>query len=523
MVRVKTVVSLLAAMLFVVACGVRAGEASSTEIDQLKKDVADLKRKLNDQRVAPVSKGSVERAMEKYGPDANVTTKFGKLTIGGLLQVWYVQPQRDTRGLFTNNATGTIDSNSGQDNSTFRIRRSELRFTMEIHENITAVIMIDPAAEAASFPGYPDNQSQNGTVFKTVNNVSPEFDAANGPGLGSTNEIANVQSGAGTTPRLLEDAYIQYHGVIPHHDVQIGQFHPAVGEEGIRSSAELDFIERSMIGQINWVYDMGVSVHGKWWNDRFQYWLAAFDGAGNYFGSAGLPQNRADDNSSKDFNYRVLVRPLWEDECYGSLELGFSGIMGSHGKDGTPDPIATPVAGLNRRSVWASKMDPWLMYKAGGPVKGWWIRGEMLWMKDRMAPDSVMDLSAGGAAEAFAQDGPRPVSVNGGTVSTGYKIADSIFCDSAPSWMKPFEIAFRYERFQNVLVSDSGIGADAAGATATNVYYTTVATGGLNYYIRKNNAKIQLNGNYVREPSSVHYGFHGTNNSNIALNFQVAF
>ena len=130
------------------------------------------------------------------------------------------------------------------------MRRTELKFTMDIHENVTAVVMIDPAREAVSFPNITDNQG----LFKRRNNIAPEFDAANDP-PGSTTAVSNVQTGAGAVPRLLQDAYINYHGVIPHHDFTIGQFKPFLGEEGIRSSSQLDFVERSFLGQI------GVAIH----------------------------------------------------------------------------------------------------------------------------------------------------------------------------------------------------------------------------------------------------------------------
>ena len=386
---------------------------------------------------------------------------------------------------------------------------------MEIHENVAAVILIDPSREATSFGGYPDNQA--GYPFKQVNNVSPEFNAANGP-LGSTGQIAGVQTGSGGANRMLQLAYINYHGVVPHHDFQIGQFAPAVGEEAIRSSAQLDFIERSMVGQVNDTRDLGVSMHGKWIDERFQYWLGAFDGAGNYYGSVGQQQNRADDNDAKDLNFRVLFRPLWEHECMGSLELGFSGIMGKHGKQGNPDPIADPVNGLNRRSTWASKYAPWLSYKGTGPIKGLWLRAEGLWMKDRNAPDSIVDFNGGSAGgNPNLQDAPRPFSSMGWYAAAGYKISDSVFCQSAPAFLRAFEFAGRFERFQNVQV------ADLNDPNLTRVYYTTMTTAGINYYIRKNNAKIQLNYTTVEDPTSQIMGFHNVKNNVFAANFQVAF
>ncbi len=520
MVRIRTLASLFAAAMLVVTCAVRAGDVSSTEIDKLKKDVEDLRKQLNASKAAVPAKGAVERAMDKYGPDANVTTKLGKLTIGGLLQVWYTASRTDhTGGAFSGaNGGAVVDSNVGQQNNTFRVRRAELRFTMEIHENVTAVVMMDPATEASSFAGYPDNQG----LFKRVNNVAPETLAA-GTSVGSAAQLAALASGAGSTNKLLQDAYINYHGVIPHHDFQVGQFLPAVGEEGIRSSAELDFIERSLIGQVNNQRDLGVSAHGKWWDDRFQYWLGLFDGAGNFYGTDGVQKNRADTNSNKDFNYRLLVRPVWENETWGSLELGWSSQIGRHGNVNTRDLVTlADVAGagdnLLRTSTWATKYAPWVSYKPNGPVKGMWLRGEYLWMRDRNAPNSVIDLTDANA-NGLLQTNGTPFSSQGWYAAVGYKMSESRYCDSAPSWLKPFEFVARYERFQNIQIDNQ------AHLAATSVYYSDVMTGGINYYIRKHNAKIQLNVNSVTEPTDRAAGvnLHQVKNNSLALNFQVAF
>jgi len=400
---------------------------------------------------------------------------------------------------------------------------------------VTGVVMIDPAREATSFPNVSDNQATTNSIFKTQNQVSPEFDAANGPGLGNTSSIGGVQTGSGAVPRLLQDAYINYHGVVPHHDFQVGQYKAWMGEEGIRSSAQLDFAERSFLGQHvdNIGRDLGMTAHGTWWEDRFQYWVGFFDGAGNYFGTVstnsagGQQQNRADDNNDKDFNFRALVRPLWSSDCdwYGKLELGGSGRMGRHGENllAGRDPFAAPVNGLNREKTWASWYDAWLYYAPGGPVRGMWIRGEWAWIKDRNAPGTVVDLDGAGASSAagFQQTNAKPMSVWGGYGAVGYKMSDSRWCDSDCScgWLRNFEFVARLDLFQNVWV------ANAADPSVTDVYRTIVYTGGINYYIKGHDAKIQANFNAVRNPEgSVAHNFHqGVSNDSFVLNFQVAF
>jgi len=398
---------------------------------------------------------------------------------------------------------------------------------------VAGVAMIDPAREATSFPTVTDNQATTGSIFKTLNQVAPEFDAANGPGLGSTANISNVQTGAGAVPRILQDAYINYHGVIPHHDFQVGQFKAWMGEEGIRSSAQLDFAERSFIGQHtdNIGRDLGMTVHGTWWEDRFQYWGGFFDGAGNYFGTTSLnsaggqEQNRADDNNDKDINVRALVRPLWKSECWGSLELGGSGRAGRHGQNllAGRDPIASPVNGLDRERTWATWYDGWLYYAPGNVLRGMWIRGEFAWIKDRNPPGTVVDLDGNGASSAagFQQTNAKTMGVYGGYGAIGYKMADSRWSDcdcSCASWLKNFEFVARVDMFQNVWT------ANAADPGVTDTYRTIVYTGGINCYIKGQDAKIQLNYNSVENPEgSVAHHFHDVRNDSFVMNFQVAF
>jgi len=511
---------ILAALMLTVSTAVRAADEKA-EIDALKKDIEELRRKLNSSS-APAAKSSVDRALDsKYGPNSAVTTKTGRLNISGLVQVWYYSIQNDNRGLFDDPTINTIpDTNEASDNDSFRVRRTELKFTMDIHENITAVVMIDPAREATSFPNVHDNQSTS-SIYKRRANIAQEFDDANDV-PGSNAVVSGVQTGGGAVPRLLQDAYINYHGVIPHHDFTIGQFKPYLGEEGIRSSAQLDFVERSFLGQIGDARDIGITAHGTWWDDRFQYWVGAFNGAGNYWGSAGQFQNRSDDNDSKDFNYRILIRPLWKNECWGSIELGTSSIMGVHGESAGADPVANPINGLNRNENWAMHHDAWFYYAPGGPVRGWWIRAEWAWIKDRNAPGAVIDvLGASTGDDGFAQTNGKPFSSQGWFISTGYKIADSRWADCSYSWLKPFEFAFRWDHFQNVQV------ADLVNPSHTDDFATDVYTLGVNYYIKGHNAKIQANYNIVNNPDGDSAGanrtFHDVRNDSFVVNFQVSF
>src|SRR5437016_4672718 len=97
------ILGLLAALMVTVNFSVRAaaGDPSKAEIDGLRREIEELRRKVNTTTAPAVVKSRVDEALEsKYGPNATVTTKNGKLTISGLVQVWYTTYQHDNNGLF---------------------------------------------------------------------------------------------------------------------------------------------------------------------------------------------------------------------------------------------------------------------------------------------------------------------------------------------------------------------------------------------------------------------------------------
>jgi len=484
-----------------------AGAASTQDFSDLKKEVEDLRARLAQKSAAPQTPGPIGRADalvgNKYGPNAAVTTKEGKLTVGGLVQVWAYSIQNDNHNYvawapapFGNGGA----SNELNDNDGYRIRRAELKFALDITPEITAVILIDPTGgdEANTFPGLPSNQGLVGQGRRMNSSgvalvgLPSEFHGKDeyNPNASSSEHtvVQEFQQGFVRANRLLQDAYINYHSeIIPHHDFTVGQFKPPAGEEAYRNSGQLDFVERAMINQFGNQRDLGIMVHGTWWDDRFQYWIAGMDGAGSYHNTFASQQNRSDDGDAKDLAFRVAVRPVWREENWGSLELGYARQQGTHGEAGRGWTALGPtVDGLSLEETSANRQYAWVWYRPGGPVRGWWLRGEWARFLDRLQPGLIVTNAV--------QRAPAPFSRQGWYGATGYKLSESIWSErlkASGNWfikaLNDIEFAYRYEIFSNLLVED------AVNHAKTDAFNTSVHTFGVNYYWKGYNVRTQVN------------------------------
>jgi hypothetical protein len=518
---------------FVICCALVAINAQAqAPVDDLRKEVENLRREISKReegKGSPIGRVD-DMTASKYGPNTQVETKAGKLQIGGLVQVWYQHIGNDNVGIVTAAGGNALDNSQGGfpppepneklDNDTFRVRRTELRFSLDIHENISAYIMIDPARESnilfTPVPTFP----QHNAVFSN-------------PGLAQG--IGQVGANNTIIPQLLQDAYINYHGVIPYHDFTIGQFKPPSGEEAWRNSGQLDFVERAMVTGVSNVRDIGLMAHGSFLDGRVQYWAGVFNGPdGTVLTDPELVEggNRTDDNDAKDIAWRIAVRPVWNEECwYGRLELGYARTDGIRGEAGHGYDVTRAINGLNRQQTDINRNDAWLWYRPNGPVKGMWLRGEWANFRDRYSPRARTNLLfIGGETNAdgdtIGQLDPKAVTVGGWYAAVGYRLSDSIFandldnCGGLTGWMKNLEFAFRYETFENIAAEDL-----VRPDRETDLFKTNAYTFGVNYYIKRHDAKIQANYVVVDEPDdgNLSRGLREVSNNVFVVNFQVMF
>jgi phosphate-selective porin len=105
-------------------------------------------------------------------------------------------------------------------------------------------------------------------------------------------------------------------------------------------------------------------------------------------------------------------------------------------------------------------------------------------------------------------------------------MSESVFKDSLAKGgalsqaLYNLEFAMRYEVYQNVAMEDL-----VESDRHTDLFKTQAWTIGVNYYIQKNNAKIQANYIFVDDPSSSSElrGLREVRNDIFVVNFQIGF
>jgi len=527
-----------------------SAEISKADFDAMQKQLADIQTQLNKERAASAAeiksvkgelselrqhqvnvKGAESTVIREVEttltpnaiPGQPVTTAIGKMKIGGLVQVWYYAIERDREGLYKFEQFDDFDHNIGVSQSTFQVRRAEINFTMDIHENVTAFMMADFARESDSVRGQFANLAGNNQGFIKGNTVVASQILGKDLKIGSP---------AGSAPAILQDAIINFHDVIPHHDISLGQMLPYFSQEEFAPNGHLDFVERSWIG--NFVQrDLGAVIHGSCWGNgggsayqgagdagRFQYWLGVFDSAGYY--QDATTQSRPDNNASKDFLGRVMVRPLWND-CMGHLELSGAFGLGRHGST----PLDQAILAVNSsgsgpaiggffingtRETFGRRASAYVDYKAGDFAKGLWTKFEYMWIHDSCSnipqTTSLFNTTDLGHYEPF--------SSTGFYASAGYRLSESNYSQCLPCWAQGFEFNARFQRYTNVWTQNN------SNAYKVETFATKQGTLGINYYLVGQNAKIQMNYDIVRDPKGqANARFHAVKNDFFSMSFQV--
>lgn len=266
-------------------------EAQAAQLDQLQKDLQRQSQLIGEQQhqlqslkggaqpaAAPVASTSSAKPVEEKKPAASADNGYGKIKINGLLQGWYSAGNAGSR-------------------DTFRIRRTELKFSSEIVKDVKWTLMIDPS-KALSL-----NQT-----FATVNG-----------------EKVVTSASVNHASRILQDAFITL-GYSKKANVNIGQFKVPNSLEGLQSSAALDTVERALFitdrargGALGDVRDIGVMVYGPV-TKSVDYQFGMFNGGGEN-------QNDVDKNDQKAVAGRLVVRPSF----VKGLQIGGSGSYSGNG------------------------------------------------------------------------------------------------------------------------------------------------------------------------------------------------
>jgi hypothetical protein len=287
-------------------------------------------------------------------PEIVVESGGPKLKLGGLVQGWY-----------TIGSAGTVD--------TFRLRRTEMKFSGDMSPHAKWVVMFD-AAKALSL------SSTTATVG----------------GANVVTAASVAQSG-----RVLQDAYVAL-SASSQFAVELGQQKIPLSMEGVQSSGKLETIERALFMTdkargAGWgdARDLGLMVRGKLFKGQFEYASGVFNGLGETL-------NDVDKTDQKDVVTRIVLHPSF----MKSLQFG-----GSFARDafGTTDATLRQRQGLEALytfKTYAVKAEE--MSGQDGPIqrRGGYFQVtdriknvQALFRFDRWDPDTSTDATAATVAE----------------------------------------------------------------------------------------------------------------------------
>ena len=408
------------------------------DIDALKQQVGALTEKVNgfDNRITTNEKAikdtstAVDQALENINELRNYTNgqlakKVGmnngieKLSVGGLLQVWYGAPFGNTLG---GNPSGNFSAPppgrafGGGVGDTFRLRRGEI--------NVMGSI-----TKAADFRAM--------------------FDLA--------------KTGVGNAS-VLQDLWVGYN-IAPHFRAEIGQQKTGLSEEGTRSSSQLLTIERSVmnglpttVGRVGDIRDTGAVVryNGALGNAMVGIW-----------DDNGATQSALDNDRNKFLDAGAYFTGIRH------LTLGLWG--GSNIDDYRP----------------RAKRD-----RAGATIK--WESGPHTFEAEGAY---TLDQGAGAAT--------RTIGLGG-------------YALYAHTLNKRVQFVARYDEWDPAVHGGTTTGLATNQTIGMSHHNLREYTLGVNYFLRGNNSKIQLN--YIDVDTQGNgYGFFGSRRQILLSNFQTAF
>ena len=247
----------------------RALEKQRHEVETLKRQVEEA-RSLVQKEKETLEEKARERQTPRELTFESVRAGFGKITVGGLAQGWFVGSSRDV-------------------NTSLRLRRMELKLTGEITPRVSWTVMIDPTKSLSLSQGPP---------------------------------VAVNQSS-----KILQDFFLTYK-LTPALSLDVGQYKVPLSMEGLRSSAQLYTVERAIFnvlpvreGRVGDIRDVGLQLRGSyllpWWRQE-----ARSEFAVGVFNDGGPGQNAVDTNDQKAVIGRAALFPV------NNLRLGVYGGRG---------------------------------------------------------------------------------------------------------------------------------------------------------------------------------------------------
>lgn len=304
---------------------------------------------------APAAAPPAKTPPPPAAPPITVETGGIKLKMSGLFQGWYTA------------TSGTVVD-------TFRLRRTELKFSGDMSPRVKWALMVD-AAKALSLS----------TTSATV---------------GGQQVLTGSSIGQGG--RVLQDAFASL-VFTPALTVDVGQQKLPLSMEGMQSSGRLDTIERALFmsdkargGGYGDIRDLGLMVRGRIASGQVEYFAGVFNGLGE-------SQNDQDRNDQKDAAARIVVRPAFAKgfQFGGSFARDGFAALGATGRErhGVELVYGRPSFGL--KSEWMSGRDGRVTRRGGYLQASRRLHRSVqaLFRVDRWDPDTRTDSTAETAAE----------------------------------------------------------------------------------------------------------------------------